>query len=44
MASNILRSKATVNLSNLKHNISRIKELVSDEVSFMLVVKANAYG
>ncbi len=44
MNSSILRARAIVNLSNLAHNINKIKEMVSDGVSFMLVVKANAYG
>jgi len=37
-------TKAIVNLKRLKQNIENLKALTKPEVSFMAIVKANAYG
>ena len=38
-----MRSKAIINLDNLKYNLDLITEKI-DKEKMMLVVKANAYG
>jgi alanine racemase len=35
---------AEINLGNITHNIKEIKKLLNDDVKFMAVVKADAYG
>lgn len=37
-------TEATINLSHYRHNLSKIRELVPNNVKIMAVVKANAYG
>lgn len=44
MKQNMIRAKALVDLSRLKHNVDSIKKIVSKDTTLMLVVKANAYG
>lgn len=38
------RTWAEINLENLKHNYSQVRQLVGNEVSILSIVKADAYG
>ena len=39
-----LRAFAEINLTNFKHNINVIKNMLNDDCDIVGVVKANAYG
>ncbi|MEM7008880.1 MAG: alanine racemase [Thermodesulfobacteriota bacterium] len=40
----MIRTWAEINLNNLKHNFSQVRELVGKDISILSVVKADAYG